>query len=221
MALESLAVLSAVGSAAATAAPYAALAGTAIGAVGQWQQAQAQANANLQRKLQLEQQAQMAEIEANAIEKAAGQQRAAAQQAAELEGRKAAMLSSKQQAQLAASGADISGSAIDLLGQTAQQGELNSELRLWEGENNARAYEQQAASRRAGASTARYSASTMQLTDSSLPWRMASGILTGVSSAGAQFLKQPKAPSGGYYYDPSTPYGGYDAGWKNMDIAYG
>ena len=136
-----------------------------------------------------------------------------------MEQRKAAILSSRQRAQFAASGADISGSALDILGQTDAQGELNSGLRLWEGENAARSYEQQAAARRAGASSARFSAASTPLTDPSVPWRIGSQILTGVSNVGQQFLKQPKMPSGGYYYE--TPYAGYDPGWKNMDIAYG
>ena len=135
----------------------ASLAGSMMSAMGAMQQADAQA----------------AQLEAEAIrkEQQAGQERAASQHKAEQKKLETDRLISEQNAIYAASGGGVVGSAVDVMSKTRGRGELNSETALYEGEAKGRSLEDDAAIRRAAASSARDAGSM----------KMFTGILSGIS----------------------------------------
>lgn len=147
----------------------------------------------------------IAENDARALEVNAGQQRAAAQRRAEEEVRKSHIVMGEQIARLAASGGGVEGSGLDIVGRTAQRGLLNSEMRLWEGEEAARGGETQATMKRYAAAEGR----------SALPLQMGSTILKGAGDMLATGAKAQSSPS--YYYGSDTTD---PRSWRTSTVRY-
>lgn len=135
-----------------------------------------------------------AQFQAQEAEKQAGRQRAVAQFEAGNEREKKDSLLSEQQARFAASGGGVTGSALEVMGETARQGDYNAELRLWEGEQKARGSEDSAIQSLFADSQRR----------SARPIQRASTILDGVGkiasiAAQSRYLTSPSAESAHYY----------------------
>ncbi|MCB0252172.1 MAG: hypothetical protein KDI55_00400 [Anaerolineae bacterium] len=158
-------------------------------------------------KKEAEKQRQYAsEQEARAMDREAKAQRAASQQQAEREREKAAILIGRQRAVAAAGGGNIEGSVLEILGNTASKGELNSDIALWEGEEKGRKLENSAILKRQGSAAAHQAYKINQT----------STLISGVNTAMSIYGKGTggKGTSGDLYY------GSKDDGWKTS-VRYG
>jgi len=113
----------------------------------------------------------IAEANAKAMERRANEDRAVSQHQAEEQRKKTKSLISQQQAAYAASGGGTGGSASEVIGSTAGQGEYNAELELWQGEQKARGLDDQASLERFAAKQKR----------KALPLKIGATVLTGAS----------------------------------------
>lgn len=113
-------------------------------------------------------------MEAANAERKANAERVVAQQKAEEERRKKEYLISKQRAAFGASGGGVGGSAAQVIADTEGQGLYNSELQLWQGEERAKGYEDQA-------NAARFET---KLAKSALPFSLGSTIIKGAVGLG-------------------------------------
>lgn len=148
---------STIASAATAAAPYATIASTGLGVAGAVQSA----NTNSEiAKAQSEQDLQHANAE-----QVTAQQKASAQE------RKEEYLLSAQRARFGASGGGQGGTAEVVQGNTAAQGDLNQELELWQGTQQANAYTDASNMKLASA----------KAEQSALPLTIGSKIVSGVS----------------------------------------
>lgn len=107
------------------------VAGTAVSAVGAQRAGEAQAQA--------------AEAEARAMERKANEERAASQRQAIRQSREAERVLSRQQAVAAASGGSATDKTVlDIMGDTAAEGQYQTAAALYEGESSGRGLESQA-----------------------------------------------------------------------------
>lgn len=128
----------------------------------------------------------------NAVARARSE-RIVAQQKAEKESREKEFLIAKQRAAFGSSGGGMGGSAGQVIADTEGQGMFNSELQLWQGEQRAAGYEDQAKAAQFETKLAR----------SALPFKLGSTILNGVTKFKS---------SGGFGGDGETLIGDdYDA----------
>lgn len=154
-----MAELAALTALASSAAPYIALGSTALGAVGAIQEsnaAQAASEANA-RQLEAKAKADLAQGTVNA----------------EAKRKQADKLLSRQRAVAAASGAGMTGSAADIMADTAGQGAYTSELDLWLGRERSESDLYAAEMARAEARAKKRA----------LPFNVGASVLTGVSQA--------------------------------------
>lgn len=108
---------------------------------------------------------------ARALDARATQERAAGSVRGERRMEDAKRLLSQQQAEFGHSGGGVGGSAGVVMGETGRRGLENSNLEVWQGENRARGFEDEAAIQRWGAKRRR----------AAIPLEVGSAILTGSS----------------------------------------
>mgnify|MGYP001560409435 CR=1 FL=1 len=166
------------------------LIGSMVSAAGASQQAQGQADAQ-------EAQARAQEANAAAQRKRAMEERAAASINAERKMRDGSRLVSEQVARFASSGGGLGGTASTVIGNTFNRGRTNSNLVVWEGEQKARGYEDQAA---IGDYSAARLIDASNRTRSNAGIGVASALLSGVSRIGGSFTAPAENTASGYYY---------------------
>lgn len=182
--------------AATAAAPYAAVAGTGLGVLGTLAQADAE----------------KAGYKAQAAEnmKRANQEMITASQKAEQEQKKKEYLISQQRARFGASGAGTGGTAAEMIGESEAQGDLNTELQLWQGTTRSNAYLDEAKMKLADA----------KQVSKTLPLKIGSQIVSGITGMaksstggsaygdGSSLIDSSFDPDSGFYTNTykSSPY---------------
>ncbi len=127
----------------------------------------------------------------------AGAERAAASAKAEQENKKKEALLSAQQARFGASGGGTTGTAAEVMGDTAAQGNYNAEMQLWSGNEKANGYIDDANQKLADAGNVQ----------SALPLQIGSQIITGASKfAGKMPSYGGDGPMIDASYDPDSGF---------------
>lgn len=152
-----------------------------------------QRNSDKAQQSQAKSDAAAARYEADAMDQKAGQERAVSQFQAEQRQKEAQRLLSRQQALGAASGAGTGGSFATVQAKTAEKGQFNADLEMWQGETAARGLEQNAKLKRVGASQI---LATDKARRRTMPLQYASTIISGATKiagigADAGYWKPP------------------------------
>lgn len=152
------------------------------------------------------------DYEAQGLRRQADETRAVSQAKAAEQQRKTDQVMGEQRARFASSGGGVEGSALGIMGDTAKRGKYLSDLRLWEGEQQARGIDDRAVLKQAAGDAAQ----------DALPLQLGSTILQGASSMMGTAAKSGSLRSPSYYFDSGEADSySYDAGgFRNTVTRY-